>query len=628
MIALTESGGMGMTQSEATRPAFDPEAVRERYARERAKRMTESRGVVHDVWGDDHFAGYLRDPFTAFVERDAISGEAAEVDVAVIGAGMSGVVVGAKLRDAGIERVVLIDRAGGIGGTWYWNRYPGVMCDVESYIYMPMLEEMDYVPTTRYASGDEIRRHLDAIAHRYSLVDDALFHTGVDTATWDESLGRWMIRTDRGDVLRAKYLIEAPGILNLVKLPAIPGMDGFEGRAFHSARWDYEYTGGGPGNPELDRLAGKVVGIVGTGASAIQTIMPLAHSAEHVYVFQRTPSAIGERGNRPTGEEILGDLHPGWQRERMENFSAVMIGLDVERDLVDDGWTHHMARLSNPRFGPDLSREELMARMEEADFAVMEAHRSRIDAIVADPAVAESLKPYYRYQCKRPCFHDEYLTTFNEPNVTLVDCPAGVEQITAHGAIANGAEYHLDCIVYATGFEAEFTPFPRRAGHDIIGRDGITLAEAWKDGTCTMHGIATHGFPNLFIMPAPAQQSVTTVNFTHLMMIGAEHVADTIRLLEARGVRVFDVSQAAEDAWTGAIVATFRDNSAFMAACTPSRLNFEGDPSQMNPRNGSYRGGYGDVFGYEQLLADWRAAGDFAGWDLVEGADAGAGAHT
>ena len=617
-----------MTQSEATRPAFDPEAVRERYARERAKRMTESRGVVHDVWGDDHFAGYLRDPFTAFVERDAIGGEAAEVDVAVIGAGMSGVVVGAKLRDAGIERVVLIDRAGGIGGTWYWNRYPGVMCDVESYIYMPMLEEMDYVPTTRYASGDEIRRHLDAIAHRYGLVDDALFHTGVDTATWDESLGRWMIRTDRGDVLRAKYLIEAPGILNLVKLPAIPGMDGFEGRAFHSARWDYEYTGGGPGNPELDRLAGKVVGIVGTGASAIQTIRPLAHSAEHVYLFQRTPSAIGERGNRPTGEEILGDLHPGWQRERMENFSAVMIGLDVERDLVDDGWTHHMARLSNPRFGPDLSREELMARMEEADFAVMEAHRSRIDAIVADPAVAESLKPYYRYQCKRPCFHDEYLTTFNEPNVTLVDCPAGVEQITAHGAIANGAEYHLDCIVYATGFEAEFTPFPRRAGHDIIGRDGITLAEAWKDGTCTMHGIATHGFPNLFIMPAPAQQSVTTVNFTHLMMIGAEHVADTIRLLEARGVRVFDVSQAAEDAWTGAIVATFRDNSAFMAACTPSRLNFEGDPSQMNPRNGSYRGGYGDVFGYEQLLADWRAAGDFAGWDLVEGAGAGAGAHT
>jgi len=631
MIAVTESGGTGMTESEATRPAFDPEAVRERYARERAKRMTESRGVVHDVWGDDHFAGYLRDPFTAFIERDAIgreADEAAEVDVAVIGAGMSGVVVGAKLRNAGVERVVLIDRAGGIGGTWYWNRYPGVMCDVESYIYMPMLEEMDYVPTTRYASGDEIRRHLDAIAHRYGLVDDALFHTGVDTATWDESLGRWVIHTDRGDVLRAKYLIEAPGILNLVKLPAIPGMDSFEGRAFHSARWDYEYTGGGPGNPELDRLAGKVVGVVGTGASAIQTIMPLAQSAEHVYVFQRTPSAIGERGNRPTGDEILGDLHPGWQRERMENFSAVMIGLDVERDLVDDGWTHHMARLSNPRFGPDLSREELMARMEEADFAVMEAHRSRIDAIVADPAVAESLKPYYRYQCKRPCFHDEYLTTFNEPNVTLVDCPAGVEQITAHSALANGEEYHLDCIVYATGFEAEFTPFPRRAGHDIIGRDGITLAEAWKDGTCTMHGIATHGFPNLFIMPAPAQQSVTTVNFTHLMLIGAEHVADTIRLLEARGVRVFDVSQAAEDAWTGAIVATFRDNRAFMAACTPSRLNFEGDPSQMNPRNGSYRGGYGDVFGYEQLLAEWRAAGDFAGWDLIEGSDAGAGGGT
>jgi len=612
-----------MTVSDANRPAFDPEAVRERYARERAKRMTTNRGVVHDVWGDDHFADYLRDPFTLFTERAPIN---TDIDVAIIGAGMSGVVVGAKLRDAGIANIVLIDRAGGIGGTWYWNRYPGVMCDVESYIYMPMLEEMDYVPTTRYASGDEIRRHLDAIAQRYGLVDDALFHTGVDTATWDEARGRWVIRTDRGDELRAKYLVEAPGILNLLKLPAIPGMDDFQGRAFHSARWDYGYTGGGPGNPQLDNLAGKTVGVVGSGASAIQTIMPLAHSAEHVYVFQRTPSAIGVRGNAPTDDEFRSQLHPGWQRERMENFSAVMIGREVEQDLIDDGWTHHMARLSNPKVEPGLSREELMAFMEKNDYAVMEEHRSRIDAIVADPATAESLKPYYRYQCKRPCFHDEYLAAFNEPNVTLVDCPAGVERITADGAVANGEEFTLDCIVYATGFEAEFTPFPRRAGHDIVGRDGITMAERWKDGTCTLHGMYTHGFPNLFIMPAPAQQSVTTVNFTHLMVIGAVHVADTIRLLEARGVCVFDVSETAEEEWVEGIVANFRDNSAFMAACTPSRLNFEGDPSQMNPRNGSYRGGYGDVFGYEQLLADWRAAGDFEGWDLVEGSVDGEGA--
>ena len=285
-----------MNPSDQTNPAFDPEAVREKYERERAKRMTESRGVIHDLKADERFAEYTRDPFTPFVEREPVT---EDVDVAVIGAGMSGVVMGAKLRDAGLRRIMLIDKAGGIGGTWYWNRYPGVMCDVESYIYMPMLEEMNYVPTTRYAFGDEIRRHLDAVATKYGLVDDALFHTGVDTSEWDESLSRWVIRTDRGDEVRARYLIMAVGILNLMKLPVIPGMDEFEGASFHTARWDYDATGGSQEDPRLTKLADKVVGLIGVGASGIQALPPLAESAKHVYVFQRTPSAIGERGNRP-----------------------------------------------------------------------------------------------------------------------------------------------------------------------------------------------------------------------------------------------------------------------------------------------------------------------------------------
>ena len=275
-----------------------------------------------------------------------------------------------------------------------------------------------------------------------------------------------------------------------------------------------------------------------------------------------------------------------------------------------------MARVNNPVVEPGMSRHDIAARIEEFDYSIMEEHRRRIEEIVADDSVAASLKPHYRYLCKRPCFHDEYLAAFNDPNVTLVDCPAGVVRITPRGAIANDTEFELDVIVYATGFEAEFTPFARRAGHTIIGRGGVTMEEKWRDGVLSLHGMTTRGFPNMFVMPAPAQQAVTTVNFTHLMVLGAEHIAATVELLEQRRVKVFDVSQEGEDAWTETILGTFRDNSAFMASCTPSRLNFEGDPSQMKPRNGSYGGGYGDVFGFQDLLAAWRAAGDFAGWEL------------
>jgi cation diffusion facilitator CzcD-associated flavoprotein CzcO len=601
-----------MTPSDHT-TAFDPEAVRDKYAQERAKRMTEDRGVLYDLRHDERFAEYTEDPFTPFVDREPV---VEEVDVAIIGAGMSGVTVGAKLRDQGLRKIVLIDKAGGIGGTWYWNRYPGVMCDVESYIYMPMLEEMNYIPSTRYAFGDEIRRHLDALATKYGLVDDALFHTGVETSEWDEESSRWLIRTDRGDEVRAHYLIMAPGILNLMKLPAIPGMDEFEGPSFHTARWDYDVTGGGPDDPRLTKLADQVVAVVGVGASGIQAVPPLAESAKHVFVFQRTPSAIGERGNRPTPPEFADELRPGWQKDRMENFSAVMIGRAVERDLVDDGWTLHTARLNNPKIAEGMTPSDIAAMVESFDFDIMEEHRDRIVSRVGDTATAEMLKPYYRYGCKRPCFHDEYLVAFNNPNVTLVDCPAGVTRITPNGVIANGEEYPVDLIVYATGFEGELTPFARRAGHTIIGRGGITMEQKWKDGVLSLHGMTTHGFPNMFIMPAPGQQAVTTHNFTHLMVVGADHVSQTIGALEANHVKVFETTEDAEQGWTDIILSTWRDNSAFMAACTPSRLNFEGDPTMLNPRSGAYGGGYGDFFGYQDLLTEWRAKGDFEGFDL------------
>ncbi|MFA5886007.1 MAG: NAD(P)/FAD-dependent oxidoreductase [Acidimicrobiia bacterium] len=592
---------------------FDPDAVHAKYQEERARRVGANRRSVTDLGADPRFESYVRDPWTEYTERAPVVDE---VEVAIIGAGIAGIILGAKLREAGVQNVRLIDTAGGVGGTWYWNRYPGLFCDVEAYIYMPMLEEMAYVPSSRYATGDEIRRHIVSIAEKYDLVDGALFHTRVNTSEWDEAAAQWVIHTDRGDEVRARYLAVAPGILNLVKLPDLPGMEDFQGASFHTSRWDYGFTGGAPDDPHLTNLADKVVGIIGTGGTAAQCVPPLAESSKHLYVFQRTPSAIGVRDNRPTPPDFAADLKPGWQKERMENFSAMMIGRSVERDLIDDSWTHHMAKVVNPPVTADMSPEEVLRIVEEIDFAVMEEHRTRVAETVTDPAVAEVLKPYYRYMCKRPLFHDEFLPTFNRPDVTLVDCPRGVEQVTEHGVVVDGTEYELDCIVYATGFEAEVTPFPRRAGQTIIGRNGLTLAEKFKDGVASLHGIATRGFPNMFIMPAPATQSVTTVNYTHLAVLGAEHIAATVAMLRARGVRTFDVTQDAEDDWIATIVSGWRDNRDFMAACTPSRLNWEGDPSQANPRNGAYGGGYGDFFGYQDLLAEWRARGDFAGWEI------------
>lgn len=600
-----------MTRTPGDVLRFDPEVVHAKYAEERQKRMIAGRADIRDLTRDGAFAHYLDDPFTPLVERDPISDD---VDVAIIGAGIAGVVTGARLREAEISRIRLIDVAGGIGGTWYWNRYPGVMCDVESYVYMPMLEEMNYVPKTRYAFGDEIRGHLEAISRKYDLVRDALFHTRVEKSKWDEGVARWVVTTDRGDEIRARYLIMAVGILNLMKLPMIPGMERFAGKSFHSARWDYAYTGGSSSG-NLTHLADKVVGVIGAGASAIQCVPPLAESAKHVYVFQRTPSAVGVRGNAPTHEHFARSLSPGWQKERMENFTAVMGGRTVAHDLVDDGWTHHMAKVVNPHAEPGMSLDEIAQENEELDYAVMEEHRSRIDAIVADARTAESLKPYYRYLCKRPCFHDEYLHAFNRPNTTLVDCPSGVERVTERGLVANGREFAVDCIIYATGFEAEATPFPRRAGHPILGRGGVSLAEKWKDGVQSLHGMMTRGFPNLFISPAPAQQAVISVNHTHVMVTGAEHIAATIARLDELGVEIADVSEEAEADWGQKVVGAQLDDSLFIAACTPSRLNFESNPSAVNPRNGNYGGSYGDYFGWRDLLAEWRN-GDFAGLEL------------
>ncbi|WP_063975828.1 flavin-containing monooxygenase, partial [Mycobacterium avium] len=537
-------------------------------------------------------------------------------DVVIVGGGIAGLLAGAYLRKVGVKRIRIVDQAGGVGGTWYWNRYPGVMCDVESYQYLPMLEELDYIPTRRYAFGEEIRHHLQAVADRFDLVSDALFHTGVTRAVWNDDAGRWTVHTDRGDELSCRYYVLSVGILNLMKLPVIAGMDDFGGRAFHTARWDYDYTGGAPGEA-LTRLADQAIALIGTGASGLQTLLPLAKAARHVYVFQRTPSAIGVRGNRPTDPSFAEGLTPGWQKARMDNFQSIMLGRPVETDLTDDGWTHHYAAVQNPPRINGANIEEFMRMAEELDFGIMEAHRRLVDQQVTDPKVAAALKPYYRYLCKRPCFHDEYFGAFNRANVTLVDCPAGIERITERGPVVDEHQYEVDCIVYGTGFEAEITPLQRRVGHDIIGRHGITLAEKWADGAASLFGMMSRGFPNMFVMPAPGQQSVVTVNYTQVAVLGAEFISGLVALLGDQGVAVFDVKAEAEADWIQQIVDTYVDPSAVMSACTPSRLNNEGDPGGVKPRDTNYGRGFGDYFAYRDLLKCWLAAGDFDELDLA-----------
>ena len=590
---------------------FDPETVRAKYLAERDRRLVPGRTDIRDLATDQRFTRYREDPFTQFVEREPLF---EDVDAVVVGGGIAGILAGVQLRKAGVERIRIIDQAGGIGGTWYWNRYPGVMCDIESYIYIPMLEELGYVPTRRYASGAEILHHLEAIADEFDLVPDALFHTGVTQAEWSEDRGRWRIHTDRGDEVNSRWYVLAAGILNLLKLPAIPGMDEFAGASFHTARWDYEYTGGGPDAP-LTGLEGKVVALVGTGATGIQCVPPLAESAKHLYVLQRTPSAIGERNNRPTDASFAEGLTPGWQRSRMDNFQAVMMGLPVEVDQVDDGWTHDYAAVQHPPRPEGMSGAEFARNAEELDYAIMERHRLRVDELVTDPATAEILKPYYRYICKRPCFHDEYLPALNNPRVTLIDCPAGVERITEHGLVVNGREYEVDCIIYGTGFEPERTPLFRRAGHQVVGR-GLTLAEKWSDGASTLFGLMSRGFPNMFMMPAPTQQSVVTTNYTQLAVLGAEFIGGVVAQLKEHGVEVFDVSAEAEEAWVRGIVDTFSDTTAFMSACTPSRINNEGHPEMIKPRDGNYGGGMGDWFRYRELLEQWLETRNLDGLEL------------
>jgi len=608
---MTASGqDSGAPEGARAQLGFDPAALRQRYREERDRRLRDD-GNDQYVEVQGRFAHYLDDPYVEpGFERASLTDE---VEVVVIGGGFGGLLAGARLRQAGVEGIRIIDPAADFGGTWYWNRYPGIACDIESYTYLPLLEEIGYVPVEKYSFGREILEHSQAIGRKFDLYRDTCFQTRVEALRWDEDAARWIVSTNRDDRMRAHYLCLATGPLNRPKLPGIPGIEDFEGHSFHASRWDYRYTGGdSEGN--LTGLRDKRVGILGTGATAVQCVPHVAESAGHLYVFQRTPSSIDVKRNPRTDPEWVKALEPGWHQHRMDNFNSLVSGVPQEEDLVNDGWTDIIGNLLvGIRKGrtKDFSAEGLSRAAELADFEKMEEIRDRVDSIVQDPATAEALKPYYRQFCKRPCFHNEYLEAFNRPNVSLVDTEGrGVERITKKGVVVKGREFELDCLIYASGFEVG-TDYSRRAGFQLYGRGGESLQEKWGEGVRTLHGMHVHGFPNCFIMSNA--QAGFTANYPHLLNEQAKHLAYIIETAMDRGLRSVEATEAGEAEWVERCIDKAQLASDFFESCTPGYYNNEGKTSERSAQNGFYGGGSLEFF---KILEDWREDGRLPGMEL------------
>ncbi len=587
---------------------FDPAALRAKYRAERDKRLRED-GNEQYVEIKDTFAHYLEDPYVKPITR---APQNDEIEVLVVGGGFGGLLAGARLREAGVQDIRIVEKGGDFGGTWYWNRYPGAACDIESYVYLPLLEEVGYIPVEKYSRAPEILRHSRAIAEKFDLYRGAIFQTEVTEMRWDEESARWIVKTNKGDALRARFVVMANGPLHRPKLPGIPGVETYKGHSFHTSRWDYDYTGG-DSNGGLTKLKDKVVGIIGTGATAVQCVPHLGAGARHLYVFQRTPSSIDVRANCPTDPDWVKSLEPGWQQKRMDNFNALVSGIPQDEDLVNDGWTDIIGNIlllarSKPKDGAPHNPMELM---QLADFKKMEQIRARAEQVVRDRQTAEALKPYYNQFCKRPCFHDEYLDAFNRPNVTLVDTNGqGVERITEKGVVAGGKEYELDCLIYGTGFEVG-TSYTRRAGYELYGRGGQTLTDKWKDGVSTLHGMHSHGFPNVFVMQNT--QAGFTANFPHMLNEQSKHLAYVIKEAQTRQARVVEATEQAEKDWVQTILSLAIMRQKFFEECTPGYYNNEGKPSARAVQNGPY--GAGPV-AFVKVLEDWRAEGGLKGLEL------------
>jgi len=580
------------------------EEAREKYRIEREKRLrTDGIRQYKELKGD--YEEFDRDPYVepGFTREAVIE----DVDVVIVGGGFGGMIEAANLTKAGITNFRIIEKAGDFGGTWYWNRYPNAACDVESYVYLPLLEDTGYMPTEKYAKAPEIFAYCQLLGRTFDLYRGALFQTEVEDMRWDESRKRWNVMTSRSDVLSAKFIVIAGGVLHKAKLPGIPGIETYAGRAFHTSRWDYSYTGGSS-QTLMEKLADKRVGIIGTGATAVQVVPKLAEAAKELFVFQRTAACVGVRNNKPTDPEWFKSLKPGWQAERTRNFTQAVTGAQPAVDMIDDEWTK--MNWVDTRKLPENDEEAL--ELERIDFENMERVRQRIADVIKDPATAELMMPWYSQSCKRPCFHDEYLPAFNRPNVHLVDTDGkGVNEINESGVIVNGVEYPVDLLIFASGFEVT-TGYTHRLGFDPKGRDGVSLSEAWAEGPGTLHGVLSNGFPNMFMISTV--QGAQATNFVHSITETAQHVAFLIEQCVKGDIATIEPETAAQENWFETLFAQLWGIARYNATCTPGYLNSEGGGDMRSARAIAWMT---SVLGFAEYVENWRQQGDLAGLTLT-----------
>ncbi len=537
-------------------------AIKQKFAEERDLRLH------YRPEGTQQYTSDLSGTFTKY-ETDPYGGEILPreplndtVECLFIGGGFSALLTSARLREYGVERIRIVERGADVGGTWYWNRYPGVACDVISYDYLPLLDEMDYVPKHHYSRGPEILVHCQAIARKYDLYGLAVFQTTVTSTVWNEEEEMWHLTTDRGDHMKARFVICANGTLSKPKLSKIKGMESFKGHSFHTSRWDYAYT-----KEDLSGLEDKVVGIIGTGATAVQAIPGLGASSKELYVFQRTPSSIDIRDDWPTDPNWARKLKSGWQAKRR---ARAMRG----------------PRRTNEQKAERsaMSREEKIRRQENANIDYMMKIHKRIDEIVKDKTTAEALKPWYMFMCKRPCFHNDYLPTFNLPNVHLIDTHGkGITEINAQGPVFEGKQYELDLLIYATGFEVQKTGIYNQ----IKGERGVDLNDKYSTGIRTLLGIHSQGYPNLFIMGG--YQASFQFNLTDMLQSQGDHIAACIDYARRHDYQSIDVTPEAEEWWVQEVI-HHRGKTSRNQDCTPGYYNFEGEFQRR--QDGNYNGGF------------------------------------
>ena len=587
---------------------LDKNALKQKYAVEREKRLrVEGNAQYQRLEGN--FDAIAVDPYMPVKAREPVTDD---VTFAFIGGGFAGLVVGARLKGAGIESVRILEKGGDFGGTWYWNRYPGAQCDTASMIYLPLLEETGHMPSEKYVHAPEIRAHCSRIGTQFELYQNALFHTEVTDLIWQAETENWLIKTHRGDAFTAKYVGMGTGPLHVAKLPGIAGVSAFRGKSFHTSRWDYAYTGGSPEGGKMDKLGDKRVAIIGTGATAVQCVPHLAEAAQQLLVFQRTPSSVDVRNNAPIETNWFQSIAtPGWQQRWYDNFVENQSQGLPEEDYVMDGWTEISRRIREKvmavppeKWTPDT----LLMAFEDADYEKMEEIRARCNSEVADIQTAEDLKAWYRQLCKRPCFHDDYLQAFNQPSTQLIHTDGlGVEEITPTGLIAQGKHYEVDCIIYASGFEVG-SDYTERAGFDPVGRDQ-TLSAAWAEGMQTLHGLHVHGFPNLFIVQ-PNQAGNLISNVPHNIADHAKTIAAVVTHAEAQKANQVEPDAEAQKAWVDLILSG-QGMLIGSTECTPGYYNNEGQG--LTEKNRHAQGHPGGARAYFAHIAAWRESGAFEG---------------